>query len=131
MFELVKNWMEKVGQFAPGSLYTPPPSTLLLRTSLIEEELEEFLEEIEYTRVIDEVTVNYVKELGDLTISVLGGFVDIGLDAEEVVAIIMENNDEKIKHKKVLPCGKITTDRETKARLKKKVYQQLKQLLEE
>lgn len=119
-FELVRDWMVKAGQECPVSPEDIIPRCKL-RERLIDEEYKEMKEEI-----IPVAGSDYVKELADLLIVVYGAFADLGVDADEIVKIVMENNTKKLESKVVRPDGKITTPLEVKKQLKEEVYHQIR-----
>ena len=122
-FELVRDWMVKAGQECPVSPKNATPRWEL-RETLIKEEFYEYLEESNPF-----VNTKYIKELADLLIVTYGAFADLGIDADEVVKIVAENNTKKLKAKEVRADGKITTPRHIKQQLKEEVETQLENLI--
>lgn len=131
--EQVKHFMGLVEQPTPEKLTQLTSEQLDLRENLISEEYAELMEEVKlyrenlgYTGVISSRQVAHmVKEAADVLVVVHGLFVDLGLNAAVIHALVMLNNNDKVAHKIILPSGKVSTPPEKKAELKEKIEAEL------
>lgn len=107
----IEHWMERIGQETDGLT----EGTAALRARLVEEEAQEAIDEL---LQVDRDDVQVAKELADTIVVAAGGLYAMGLDAEEVLRIVMEENHNKVENGTFREDGKLIVDPAMKSHLK-------------
>lgn len=135
-YKQVKEWMRRVEQPTPDRPKTLSMARLELREGLIKEEFDEVCHEFRGYRIavsdghtLQGHTLSLAKELADLLVVVYGTFVEMGLDADEVFAAVMENNNGKIDHRQIRTDGKVEVPPSVKKALKARMNEMLSEIL--
>jgi len=137
--ERVTMWMGSIGQDTPDEPGWPTAKTVNLRSELIGEEATEvedelgtaafMLQEKVFQDPNNEDMARAVKELADLLVVTYGTFTALGVDANEVFNIVMNENDAKVQHAEDRGDGKMVVPEAKKQELKAETKQRLEELL--
>lgn len=135
-FHRVRNWMQAVNQETPEKFKPFDKGTLELRRRLIFEESEEvfmafgdMLDGGDNAPINPRFNVELIKELCDLLVVTYGALVALGVDADTVFGMVMDNNDGKIAHAEHREDGKAIVPPDVKAKLKSQMINNLHNLL--
>lgn len=118
----IKHWMERIGQETDGLT----EGTAALRARLVEEEAQEAIDELLQGNRDD---VQVAKELADTIVVAAGGLYAMGLDAEEVLRIVMEENHNKVENGTFRADGKLVVDPAMKSNLKAHTERRLRDIV--
>lgn len=124
-FQRVHQWRESIGQDVPDNVFDITEGTVDTQKELIREEVDECLEALEAAD--DEVQI--AKELADVIVVVQGMFSARGIDGDEVMKVVHDNNDKKVQNGYFNDSGKLVVDTDTKKLLKKEAHTRLREII--
>lgn len=127
-FTEIAEWMKSIGQGVPSEpVDISDPNIqdiLLLRYELIREESDETLDALS-----NEDLTEIAKEAGDLMVVTYGTLAALGIDADQVMRIIADNNRKKVESGSFRGDGKLVVPQDVKQKLKEEVTTRIQQVV--
>jgi predicted HAD superfamily Cof-like phosphohydrolase len=125
--------MLEAEQQPPDRYKQMSPETITLRKNLVSEEHAEFqfalsqykTEAREFGEAGALASAILAKECADLLVVTYGTLAAMGLDGDQIMRMVMDNNDAKLEHRLTQPDGKLITPPAIKAQLKDEIHTSL------